>query len=90
MYAGSSPVPALLSYFGEILNERMSWFLVKITKNEAQILNVKYEIPFKEFGGITRTCSCHHKRKTYYLTESNYNLNALSEIRKNIVEWQNI
>lgn len=22
-------------------------------KNEAQILNVKYEIPFKEFGGIT-------------------------------------
>ena len=68
----------------------MLWFLVKITKNEAQILNVKYEIPFKEFGGITRTCSCHHKRKTYYLTESNYNLNALSEIRKNIVEWQNI
>lgn len=50
------------------------------------MLNVKYEIPFKEFGGITRTCSCHHKRKTYYLTESNYNLNALSEIRKNIVE----
>lgn len=56
--------------------------MVKITKNEARILNVKYEIPFKEFGGITRTCSCHHKRKTYYLTESNYNLNALSEIRK--------
>lgn len=56
--------------------------MVKITKNEAQILNVKYEIPFKEFGGLTRTCSCHHKRKTYYLTESNYNLNALSEIRK--------
>ena len=46
----------------------------------------KYEIPFKEFGGITRTCSCHHKRKTYYLTENTYNLNALSEIRKNIVE----
>ena len=86
MYAGSSPAPALLSYFGEILNERMLWFLVKITKNEAQILNVKYEIPFKEFGGINHTCSCHGKRKTYYLTECNYNLNALNEIRKNIVK----
>lgn len=52
--------------------------LKEIDKNEAHILNKKYNVPWRD-NGISTSHSKHGKK--YYLCENRTNLNALNEIR---------
>lgn len=57
--------------------------MVKISKNEAMVLNKVYKIPFEE-NGISHTWS---KYRHYYLCEGRKNMAYLDKIRrKQIIE----
>lgn len=61
-------------------NERCEICLIQISKREASVLNEKYGIKYGEYG-ISHTCSCHNKRKTYYLCTSYQNMTAYNEMK---------
>lgn len=54
--------------------------LVRISKDEKNYL-VNHGVRFGT-NGISHTCSCHSKRRTYYLCESSYNMKLLKKYRE--------
>ena len=61
--------------------------MIKITKEEATMLNKKYGVPFQE-NGISHTYT---RYKHYYLCENKKNLSCLSKVRsqKKMTTYEN-
>lgn len=72
---GSNPITSVTLLLKRNFKEKEGIFILLITKKTAQILNKEYKVPFG-YEGI----SVSGTRRKYYLTENEYNLNALKEL----------
>lgn len=80
LWVRSPPSQLLISYQGEIYKRKGVITIVLITKAEKDYL-VAHEVRMGS-GGISHTIS-KSKKRTYYLCESEWNIEKLNKYRKN-------